>query len=200
MLCAVRAVCPVRLCMLCVLCVSRHHAQVIGKLAGNSKAGIACLLTLPSKAEFRSTAEQQAAAGISPQSTRGSGGGSKGGKQDRTSGAGGPATAGGSATSAGGAAAAVADTLTFIPSYDLVVAGDSAGGMFVWSPFSSHLGSADREVAPRVSFSGHGGEVWAMCLAPGPEDAQVTAARVFTAGGCGAVPVGVCLCVVCLCM
>lgn len=82
-----------------------------------------------------------------------------------------------------------------MPSVDLVLAGDSSGGMFLWSPFTTPLGSADREVAPRASFSGHSGEVWALCLTPGPEDAQVTAPKVFSAGegGKGGAHTGACV-------
>jgi hypothetical protein len=72
-----------------------------------------------------------------------------------------------------------------VPSVDLVLAGDSSGGMFVWSPFSTPLGSAEREVAPRLALSGHTGEVWALCLTPGPEAPQATAPKVFSAGGGG---------------
>lgn len=53
----------------------------------------------------------------------------------------------------------------------------------MWEPFKVSLGSADREVAPRQAWSGHSGEVWAACLAPGPEDPVNTAPKVFTAGG-----------------
>jgi len=44
------------------------------------------------------------------------------------------------------------------------------------------LGSADREIAPRLAWTGHAGEVWAACLTPGAEDPQATAPKVFTAG------------------
>jgi hypothetical protein len=138
--------------------------QVIGRLAGNHKAGITSLLTLPSKAEFRRSAEQQAAAAAQQQQQAGRG------RTPRQS------------SERGAAHAAAEGPLVFVPSVDLVLAGDSSGGMFLWSPFTTPLGSADREVAPRVSFSGHSGEVWALCLTPGPEDAQVTAPKVFSAG------------------
>lgn len=137
--------------------------QVIGRLAGNHKAGITSLLTLPSKAEFRQSAEQQAAAAAQQQQA------SKGRTPRQSSERGGPA-------------AAAEAPLVFVPSVDLVLAGDSSGGMFVWSPFSTPLGSAEREVAPRLSFSGHNGEVWALCLTPGPEAAHATTAKVFSAG------------------
>lgn len=140
------------------------RAQVIGRLAGNHKAGITSLLTLPSKAECRQSAEQQAAAA---QQQAGKG------KAPRRSSERGTAAAGATGTDA---------QPVFLPSVDLVLAGDSAGGMFVWSPFSTPLGSADREVAPRAAFTGHNGEVWALCLTPGPEDPQVTAPKVFSAG------------------
>lgn len=156
--------------------------QVIGRLAGNHKAGITALLTLPSKAESRRSAEQQAAAAaaVSQQQQQQAGRG----KTPRHS------------SERGAAHAAAEGPLVFVPSVDLVLAGDSSGGMFLWSPFTTPLGSADREVAPRVSFSGHSGEVWALCLTPGPEDAQVTAPKVFSAGdggGEGAAQTGACV-------
>lgn len=61
-------------------------------------------------------------------------------------------------------------------------AGDSGGGLYLWEPFRIPLGSADREIAPRLAWTGHAGEVWAACLTPGAEDPQATAPKVFTAG------------------
>jgi hypothetical protein len=140
--------------------------QVVGRLAGSHKAGITTLLTLPSKAEFRQATEQQAAAPPQQQQQAGKG------KTPRQS------------SERGAAAAAGQDgPLVFLPSVDLVLAGDSSGSMFLWSPFSTPLGSAEREVAPRLSFTGHSGEVWALCLTPGPEDPRATAPKVFSAGG-----------------
>jgi hypothetical protein len=159
--------------------------QVIGRLVGNSKAAITSLLTLPSKAEFRSTAEQQAAAGIQPQgapATGGSSSGTKAGKGRGSSSKGGglpPQPTGGGAAAAAAAAAAAGGV--FVPSVDLLVAGDSAGGLFVWSPFSTPLGSAEREVAPRLAVNGHSGEVWAMCLAPGRARAHACSQQVRAA-------------------
>lgn len=56
--------------MIAVLCCAvRCHdgLQVIGKLSGNHKASISCLLTLPSKAAWKSVADAQAAAGVQQQ-------------------------------------------------------------------------------------------------------------------------------------
>jgi hypothetical protein len=36
-------------------------------------------------------------------------------------------------------------------------------------------------VAPKVSLQAHDKELWAICLAPGPEDPERTGARIFTA-------------------
>jgi hypothetical protein len=145
--------------------------QVIGRLSGNHKAGITSLLALPSRAEFRQAADQQAAAAQPPQQQQSG----KGRTPRQSSERGGPPAA----------AAAATGPVTFMPSVDLVMAGDSSGGIFLWSPFSTPLGSAEREVAPRLAFSGHSGEVWALCLTPGPENAQATAPKVFSAGEAG---------------
>jgi hypothetical protein len=135
--------------------------QVIGKLVGNHKASISCLLTLPSKAHFKTQDEQQQhAAG----SQRDRAGRHKQQQQDRAA----PLTP--------------PSPAEFVPSVDLVFGGDSAGGLYVWEPFRVPLGSADREVGPKVTMSGHSGEVWAACLTPGPEDPQAAAAKIFTAG------------------
>lgn len=141
--------------------------QVVGRLAGNHKAGITSLLTLPSRAEFRSASEQQGGTAATLQQQ---GRGKPPKQQDK-------ASIGGAA---GGAAADAPPV--FFQSADLVLAGDASGGMFVWPPFSTPLGSADREVVPRLAWSGHSGEVWALCLTPGPEDATHTAPKVFSAG------------------
>jgi hypothetical protein len=144
---------------------------VIGRLSGNHKAGITSLLVLPSRAEFRQAADQQAAAAQPPQQQQSG----KGRTPRQSSERGGPPAA----------AAAATGPVTFMPSVDLVMAGDSSGGIFLWSPFSTPLGSAEREVAPRLAFSGHSGEVWALCLTPGPENAQATVPKVFSAGEAG---------------
>ena len=82
-----------------------------------------------------------------------------------------------------GGAAAAAGPRQFMASYDLLVGGDSTGGLFVWEPFNVPHSTGDRETPPRVVKQAHTGEVWAMCLAPGPEDPVATSARVYTAGG-----------------
>jgi hypothetical protein len=134
---------------------------VIGKLVGNHKASISCLLTLPSKAHFKTQDDQQQQTGS--QRDRASRHKQQQ-QQDRT--------------------APLTPPLPpeFVPSVDLVFGGDSAGGLYVWEPFRLPLGSADREVGPKVTMSGHSGEVWAACLTPGPEDPQAAAAKIFTAG------------------
>jgi hypothetical protein len=137
--------------------------QVIGKLVGNHKASISCLLTLPSKAHFKMQDDQQQQA-ASLKKDRSSRSKQQQERQDRA------------------AALAPPSPPEFVPSVDLVFGGDSAGGLFVWEPFRVPLGSADREVGPKVSMSGHAGEVWAACLTPGPEDPQTAAAKIFTAG------------------
>jgi hypothetical protein len=83
------------------------------------------------------------------------------------------------------AAAAAGGPRQFMASYDLLVGGDSTGGLFVWEPFNVPQSTGDRETPPRLVKQAHSGEVWAMCLAPGPEDPVATSARVYTAGGWG---------------
>lgn len=136
--------------------------RVIGKLVGNHKAAISCLLTLPSKAHFKTQEDTQQQAAGSHKDRAGRHKQQQ--QQDRA------------------AALAPQPPPEFVPSVDLVFGGDSAGGLFVWEPFRLPLGSAEREVAPRVAVAGHAGEVWAACLAPGPEDSQAAAAKIFTAG------------------
>lgn len=133
---------------------------MIGKLVGNHKASITCLLTLPSKAAFKLAADQQ-------QPTV------KGSK---------PAAAGKADQSRAAAAAAAVSPPVVIPSVDLVLGGDSSGALWVWEPFKVQLGSPDREIGPRMSWTGHAAEVWAACLTPGPEDPELAAAKVFTSG------------------
>ncbi|KAF6235943.1 hypothetical protein COO60DRAFT_484505 [Scenedesmus sp. NREL 46B-D3] len=136
--------------------------RVIGKLVGNHKASISCLLTLPSKAHSKTQqSQQQQAAGAQR-------GRSSSHKQQQQQ--------------DGAAALAPPSSPEFVPSMDLVFGGDSAGGLYVWEPFRVPLGSAECEVAPNLSMSGHSGEVWAACLTPGPEDPQAAAAKIFTAG------------------
>lgn len=134
--------------------------QVIGRLVGNHKASISCLITLPSKAHFKTLEDQQAAAGVQAVKQRQ--------HQDKAAGA--------------AALAAVAAPPMFVPSVDLVFGGDSAGGLYVWEPFRTPLGSAEREIGPKMTFPGHTGEVWAACLTPGAEDPQTASAKIFTAG------------------
>jgi hypothetical protein len=145
--------------------------QVVGRLSGSHKAGITTLLTLPSRADFKQSTDQQAAAAAQQQQQQQQGVKGKTPRQSSERGA-----------AAAAAAAGQEGPLVFLPSVDLVLAGDSSGSMFLWSPFSTPLGSAEREVAPRLSFTGHSGEVWALCLTPGPEDPRHTAPKVFSAG------------------
>lgn len=79
-------------------------------------------------------------------------------------------------------AASASSPPEFAPSVDLVLGGDSTGGLWVWEPFRVPLGSSERELGPKVSWNGHSAEVWAVCLTPGPEDAEMAAAKVFTTG------------------
>ena len=134
-------------------------ARVVGKLVGNSnsKASITCLLTLPSKAAFQVDEKQQ----------------QQQGQQRR------PGNSDGTAATSPQPAPP-----KFVPSVDLLLGGDSTGGLFVWEPFRAPLGSPDRELPARHVLAGHSGEVYAACLTPGPEDPQHTAPRVFTSGAC----------------
>eukprot|EP00879_Flechtneria_rotunda_P011556 GHRR01012070.1.p1 GENE.GHRR01012070.1~~GHRR01012070.1.p1 ORF type:complete len:387 (+),score=140.43 GHRR01012070.1:185-1345(+) len=145
--------------------------RVIGKLVGSHKATITCLLTVPSKAAFKTQEQQQAAAGAQQKQPSSKQKQPKQQQQQDT-------------LTAPAVAAAQPSPEIFIPSHDLVIGGDSAGGLYVWEPFRQILGSADREVGPALAFTGHAGEVWALCLTPGPEDPQLAAAKVFTAGDC----------------
>jgi hypothetical protein len=146
----------------CSAAAGAAAVQVIGKLVGNHKASITCLLTLPSKAHFKTQddQQQQAAGAQNDRTSRHK----QQQQQDRSA----PMTP--------------PPPPEFVPSVDLVFGGDSAGGLYVWEPFRVPLGSAEHEVAPKVSVTGHAGEVWAACLTPGPEDPQAAAAKVFTAG------------------
>ena len=76
------------------------------------------------------------------------------------------------------AAGAAAGGDAFVPPRDLVVAADSVGGLMVWDAFARPLGG--RDLAPARSVEGHSGEVWSLCLAPGPEDPALTAPRLFS--------------------
>eukprot|EP00882_Tetradesmus_deserticola_P013491 GHRQ01014323.1.p1 GENE.GHRQ01014323.1~~GHRQ01014323.1.p1 ORF type:complete len:313 (+),score=121.23 GHRQ01014323.1:1162-2100(+) len=136
--------------------------RVIGKLVGNHKASINCLLTLSSKAHFKKQENQQQQA-ASAQKARASSHVQQ--QQDQAS-----------------VSTPPPSPPEFVPSVDLVFGGDSAGGLYVWEPFRVPLGSADCEVLPNLSMNGHSGEVWAACLTPGPEDPQAAAAKIFTAG------------------
>jgi hypothetical protein len=139
--------------------------QVIGKLVGNHKGSISCLLTLPSKAHFKTQDHQQQQAAGSQRDRAGRHKQQQHQEQqDRA------------------APLMPASPPEFVASVDLVFGGDSAGGVYVWEPFRVPLGSAEREVGPKLSMSGHAGEVWAACLTPGPEDPQAAAAKIFTAG------------------
>jgi hypothetical protein len=55
----------------------QYSVQVIGKLVANHKASITCLITLPSKSGWKTSAEQQASAGVAQQDKDPASGGQK---------------------------------------------------------------------------------------------------------------------------
>jgi hypothetical protein len=131
--------------------------RVLGRLtppSGHKSAAISCVAALPSRQGYRVSS---AAAGPT------------GGRN--------PA---GAASTAGLAADPVAPGSTFVPSHDLVVAGDTSGALMLWDPFDRPSTTA-RDTSPfRTLESAHSGEVWSLCLAPGPEDDAVTMPRLFS--------------------
>ncbi|GBF88621.1 hypothetical protein Rsub_01336 [Raphidocelis subcapitata] len=138
--------------------------RVVGRLApsaGAKSGAITAVLALPSRAGYEGGG---AAAGST-------GGGRQQQRQQKQQQQHGPDLLAG-----GGAAAG-----QFVASRDLVVAGDSAGALLLWDPFS-RLAGRGGDTAPARTVEGHSGEVLALCLAPGPEDPVATAPRVFSAG------------------
>ena len=134
--------------------------RVVGRLAptaGAKSGAITAVLTLPSRAGYE---EGGGAAG-----STGSGWQQQQQKQQQQ----GPDLLGGSAPG------------RFVPSRDLVLAGDSAGSLLLWDPFS-RLAGRGGDTGPARAVDAHSGEVLALCLAPGPEDPAATAPRVFSAG------------------
>jgi hypothetical protein len=134
--------------------------RLVGRLmpsAAHKSAAITCVSALPSK-QGHAGGEPAAAAAAAAAGRTGGG-----------------AAAGGSRA----AAAAAAAGSTFVASHDLVVAGDTSGALLLWDPFDRPSTTA-RDVTPFRTVDAHGGEVWALCLAPGPEDASATAPRLFS--------------------
>jgi len=79
------------------------------------------------------------------------------------------------------AAPSAAAAAEFEPARDLVVAADTNGALLLWDPFNRLAGSG-RDILPARVVSAHSGEVWALCLAPGPEDPEQTSPRLFSCG------------------
>jgi hypothetical protein len=138
--------------------------RVVGRLvtaAGQKTGAVTCVLTLPSQQGYKAAdgSMQPSAAAAASAAAAG-----------RT---------GASAAGGGGKGSAAAGA--FEASRDLVVAADSTGALLLWDPFS-HLSGSGRDVLPSRAVSAHSGEVWSLCLAPGPEDAEVTSPRLFSCG------------------
>jgi hypothetical protein len=150
--------------------------RVVCKLLGGHKGGVSCVLAFPSKAEWKPppepTAEEleKAAKEAAEEAARreGSAGGGKRTKKKHR---------------APPPPEPPKRKPTLVPAHDVVVAGDSTGALHFWEPFARPIGaSGEKEVPARATISAHSKDCWALCLAPGAEDAADTGARVFSAG------------------
>jgi hypothetical protein len=66
---------------------------------------------------------------------------------------------------------------------DMLVAGDSMGGVHVWEPFGRVLTMADKEAMPRFTFQAHDKEVCSIVLATGMEEIDKAVPRWGPGGG-----------------